>query len=94
MTPAERTQKIIADVAREHGFRAPDLTGPGRARKLVYARFAAIRAVKAATTLSTPQIGALFNRDHTSVLHALGTLKNSVASDLRKAQAEAESSAA
>lgn len=85
MTPAQRTQQIIADVAAAHGLRPRDLTGPDRRRTVCFARFEAMRAIRAATNLSTIQIGALFNRDHSSVLHALGTLKNSIASDLRRA---------
>jgi chromosomal replication initiator protein len=80
-------RQIIAQVAKDHGLTADELTGPSRKKVVVEARWTAMRTIRAETKLSTPQIGRLFHRDHTTVLHALGTLKHSVASDLRKAAA-------
>lgn len=76
-------REIISQVAKAHELTVEAVTGPSRKRAVVEARWEAMRRLKAETKLSTPQIGALFNRDHTTVLHALGTLKHSVASDLK-----------
>jgi chromosomal replication initiator protein len=80
-------RSIMAEVAREHGVAVEDLTGPSRKRSIAYVRFIAMRRIRAETKLSTPQIGKLFNRDHTTVCHALGTLsrERSIPSDMRRA---------
>ena len=53
------------------------MLGPSRRKAVVAARYEAIRAAREKTKLSTPKLGALFNRDHTSILWALGRLKKS-----------------
>lgn len=68
-------RSLIERVATFHGTTFDVIVGPRRDRKSVAARFDAIKAVHAARPdLSTPQIGKHFNRDHTSILHALGRL--------------------
>lgn len=65
-------RSLIDRVGAFHGISFEDIVGPRRDRKTVAARFDAIAAVhKARPDLSTPQIGRHFNRDHTSILHAL-----------------------
>lgn len=77
MTPREKIRLIVSVVADEHGLTAKDIYEPGRFAHIHAARRAAIRAVAAAyPTLSAPQIGRLFRRHHTTVLHALGRVKN------------------
>jgi len=63
---------LIERVGAFHGVSFDEIIGPRRDRKTVAARFDAIAAVhKARPDLSTPQLGRIFNRDHTSILHAL-----------------------
>ncbi|TPM89846.1 helix-turn-helix domain-containing protein [Mesorhizobium sp. B2-1-3A] len=70
--PRTENQRIIADVARQHGFTYVDILGKSRRRKVVQARFDAIAAVKAARPMiSLQQLGHLFHKDHTSIYHAL-----------------------
>lgn len=83
VTKRPTAREIISKVAKAYGLSVEALTGPSRKRAVVEARWEAMRRLKAETKLSSPQIGALFNRDHTTVLHALGTLKHSVARDLK-----------
>jgi chromosomal replication initiation ATPase DnaA len=71
MTIQEAARERIALVAAVHGVEIPVMLGNSRQRKVVAARWGAIRFVHE-LGLSTPQIGKLFNRDHTSILHALG----------------------
>lgn len=67
---------ILASVVQETGVPRSMLFGPSRTRRVVEARFKAIRAVAdARPDLSTPCIGRLFRRDHTSILHALKKTK-------------------
>lgn len=68
-TPA---RVIIERVAELHRMTAGDILDQGRSRKYIEARFDAIAAVRLAyPEKSTPWLGRLFHRDHTSILHAL-----------------------
>ena len=72
-TPRGFTMAIIEEVARAHGVRVADILGPCRERPLVKARHEAIRRVhQARPNMSTPEIGRMFNRDHKTILSALG----------------------
>ncbi|KFB10354.1 Chromosomal replication initiator protein DnaA [Nitratireductor basaltis] len=68
----EPVKNIIQRVAEEHGLCIGDLVGRSRCRKLVAVRQKAIREVhQTRPDLSYVQIGRAFNRDHTTVLHAI-----------------------
>ncbi len=70
--PKTPARQIIQQVAAAHGFTTEDVVGGGLKKKLVQARFDAIKAVAdGRPDLSLPQIGHIFNRDHTSIIHAL-----------------------
>ncbi|PRD42097.1 hypothetical protein C5748_18250 [Phyllobacterium phragmitis] len=71
-TPLDTIPAIIARVAHQHGFTYDDIIGLSRSRKLINVRFEAIAAVRAARpNMTLPEIGKRFNRDHTTILHAL-----------------------
>jgi len=65
-------RSIIAQVEREHGLSEGSIVSPTRKTAVIKARFEAIaRAREARPDLSLPQLGRIFGRDHTTVLHAL-----------------------
>ena len=64
-------REIIATTASDHGLTVDDLVGKVRTRHISAARFEAMARIRAERKLSLPAIGRLFNRDHTTVLHAL-----------------------
>ena len=67
---------IIKLVALKHRVTHDDIVGPRRDREVVTARYEAIRLVKThCRDLSFPAIGRIFNRDHSTILNALGRLK-------------------
>lgn len=71
-------RQIICDVAIEHGVRVDDILGVTRNAKITKARHAAIyRARQERPDMSLPQIGRVFRRDHTSILHAIRKIENS-----------------
>jgi chromosomal replication initiation ATPase DnaA len=80
-----KAERLASEIAAQYGLTLAHLKG--RSRKYCEPRWHAMRALYATGEYSTSEIGRLFHRDHTTVLHALGTLKHSVASDLRKAAA-------
>lgn len=63
---------IIAHVAHLHLLKPDDLIGPRRMKHIIAARHEAIRVTaNLRPDLSLPQIGRAFNKDHTTILHAL-----------------------
>ncbi|WP_448113090.1 helix-turn-helix domain-containing protein [Mesorhizobium amorphae] len=70
--PKTPARQIIREVARAHGLTFEEVVGEGLKKKLVEARFDAIKAVAdGRPDLSLPQIGYIFNRDHPAIIHAL-----------------------
>lgn len=52
-----------------------ELRGPSRRRPLVFYRQECMAMLRKKTGLSTTDIGRIFNRDHTTVLHSLQAVK-------------------
>ncbi|WP_354060148.1 helix-turn-helix domain-containing protein [Devosia sp. 2618] len=65
---------ILSLVALKHGVMQRDILGTHRDRALVAARHEAMAATYRHTQMSMPNVGRHFNRDHTTVLHALKKL--------------------
>ena len=59
---------IAEQVARLHRVSFQDMRGHSRVGHLVKARCEAWARIRAETSMSLPQIGAIFNRDHTTIL--------------------------
>ena len=79
MTPREKRMLVVARVADVYGVTLTEVMGRSRRRPIVSARHAAMRAVSAEFGDSSAEIGRLFNRDHTTVLHALDALNRDIA---------------
>jgi Bacterial dnaA protein helix-turn-helix/Myb-like DNA-binding domain len=64
-------RRIIREVARQHRVTVDDILGPRRDKHYIAARHEAMRRVWTEVRgLSSPLIGRLFKRDHTTVLNA------------------------
>lgn len=61
---------MIADIAAQHDLPVQALTGQTQTREVVRARHDAYERLRLAG-FSYPAIGLIFNRDHSSVVHAL-----------------------
>jgi len=59
---------IAEQVARRHGLTFNDILQEDRTPHLVKVRCEAWARIRAETSMSLPQIGAIFNRDHTTIL--------------------------
>lgn len=70
-SPADRTTAIMRRVGAQFGVTPTEMRGPRQTRAVAWARQAAMAAVREETPYSLPKIGRAFNRDHTTVLHAL-----------------------
>ncbi len=67
----ERAARIIEAVSTLSGFTVDRLVGPSREAPLAWERHVAMWLIRQHTGLSFPQIGRLFNRDHSTVVHAV-----------------------
>lgn len=70
MTPREKHLQAIAEIADEHGYTVEDILGPCRHKHLVSVRHQCF-AMFYDRGYSTPEIGRIMNRDHSTVCHAL-----------------------
>ena len=81
-TPRPLTaDQIMERAAASFGFSSIDLRAKSRRQPLVLARQIAMYLCRELTDLSLPQIGNLFNRDHSTVLHAVDKVKGLIQTD-------------
>lgn len=71
---SDTVRQIQREEAERAGLTVAQMLGPCRQLRYVGARNRAIFRAAEATRLSTPQLGRLFNRHHTTILYALGRL--------------------
>lgn len=64
-------EKLIGQVCEEFEVSRAELLGQSRNKDIVPARHEACWRIAKATSLSLPHLGSIFNRDHTSILHAI-----------------------
>lgn len=69
-------QAIIAATCRHYGLTLDELRGPKRESRITWPRQQAMKIIRDNTKLTFPQIGRIFNRDHTTVIHALRRVKS------------------
>jgi chromosomal replication initiator protein len=72
---------IMLAVGRYYGINADDLKGRSRHKQIVGPRQIAMYLLREDAHLSTPDIGRLLDRDHTTVLHALKQITGDIARD-------------
>ena len=70
MTPREKIHAAINDIAEPHGYTVDDILGPSRLKHLVSVRRDCVLMLRG-RGYSTPEIGRLMNRCHTTIVHAL-----------------------
>jgi len=75
MEQIQEAQRIIEVVCHYYEFSYKDLIGKNRTPALVIARHIAIQFIKSKTDLSLKEIGKLFDRDHTTIIHALRNIE-------------------
>jgi chromosomal replication initiator protein len=72
---------ILFAVARYYGVNSDELKGKSRHKQIVEPRQIAMYLLREDAHLSTPDIGRLLNRDHTTVLHASKQIASDIARD-------------
>jgi chromosomal replication initiation ATPase DnaA len=64
--------ELVNGIALKHGVDVNELAGKGRSKAVTAARHEAMRAIRERFQWSYPELGFLFNRDHTSVMYGCG----------------------
>ena len=83
-------ERIIEECARCHSLTAADLRSKRRSADISHARQVAMYVISQMTGQSTKAIGNEFDRDHSTVVYALGTIRETLLRDasLRKMVSE------
>ena len=68
-------------MADYYTLKLSDLKSTRRDRKIARPRQIAMYLAKVLTTKSLPEIGAAFDRDHTTIIHAVRTIEDKITSD-------------
>jgi len=74
-------EEILRSVAQHYQVDSASLRGKSRSRQVVRARQAAMYLIRRESDLTTTGIGALFGRDHTTVMYALNEMEKKLAAD-------------
>ena len=72
-----RARALIERVARAHHFEGNDLYSPSREQLLCQARQSAMYVLNKGLRLPKAEIGRLFGKDHTTVIHAIQQVESS-----------------
>ncbi len=80
--PASVTvDKIFTAIYRKYGIKKEDIIGARRTKEVAAARHKAIYLVRTITEMSLPNIGKIFNRDHSTVLSSIETIERKLVTD-------------
>lgn len=71
-------EKIIEKVSEYYKIQIKDIKGRSRKREFVKARFISMYLIRNNTSLKLKTIGDIVGRDHTTVLHSLQTIQNTL----------------
>jgi len=71
----KHAKEIIENICDFYGLTTVQVKGKCRMRSYVKARFIAIYMIRKRTGLTLKEIGRMFHRDHTSIIHACQTIE-------------------
>ena len=77
MTPRAQTMSLIEMIASERGFTLEEMLSPSRRHPICRARWVAWHQLYL-KGLSSPQIGEIFRRHHTTILYGLSRMREIV----------------
>lgn len=77
----DMVEKIFQYVCKKFIVSQEDLLGARRTANLAFARHFAIYLVRKKTSLSTKQIAALFNKDHSTIINSTNVIENRIRTD-------------
>ena len=71
VTKGEMVERIIGCIANNYRMTPADLKGRKRSKEIANARHICIYIIRNMTDMSLPSIGAIFGRDHTTILNSI-----------------------
>ena len=74
LSDQKHAAKIIEQICDFYGLTQAQVKGKCRLRGYVKARFLAMFLLRTRTGLTLKEIGRMFHRDHTSIIHAIKTI--------------------
>ncbi|MBQ8208044.1 MAG: chromosomal replication initiator protein DnaA [Clostridia bacterium] len=73
--------KIFLSIYKKYGFTKEELTGARRTKELALARHITIYLIRQITEMSLPNIGKIFNRDHSTVMSSIDIIEKKINTD-------------
>ncbi len=73
--------KIFTAVFKKYSIKKEDLIGTKRTKEIAFARHVSIYLIRSVTEMSLPNIGKIFNRDHTTILSSCETIEKKMLTD-------------
>lgn len=71
----EQVARAVKDASNMFGVPIEDIYGKRRTRTVVRARQFAMALIRNRTSMSFPEIGGVFGKDHSTVIHAVKRIK-------------------
>ena len=72
--------KIFSAIEKKYDVGKAELVGKSRVKDVAQARHIAIYLVRTITEMSLPNIGKLFNRDHSTVISSIDAIEKKISS--------------
>ncbi len=73
--------KIFLSVYNKYGFKRDELVGSKRTKELAQARHIAIYLIRSITEMSLPNIGKIFERDHSTIMSSIDNVEKRIVTD-------------
>ena len=73
--------KIFSAVYKKYHVRREDIVGSRRTKEVAMARHITIYMIRTITDMSFPNIGKIFNRDHSTIMSSIETVERRKATD-------------
>ncbi len=78
---SDTVNRIIACVAKRYSVKVEDILGTSRTKKIKTARNVAMYIVRSVTSMSLPQMGVVFCRDHSTIHSNINAVESELSSD-------------
>ena len=81
LKPQEDGDAQCAELEKKYGIKKAELTSKSRVKGVAQARHVTIYLIRTVIEMSLPNIGKLFNRDHSTVISSIDSIEKKIASD-------------
>jgi hypothetical protein len=81
---AIKWQRVLRAVAAQHGLTPEEIMSTSRVKKVVRARFEVFYRLRIDVKMTYQKIAYHFNRDHTSIMHGVYTLRKALLDEARR----------